>query len=313
MVCVFVCVCVCVCVRVHVIERHFRCFLFLTRPLFISVQTDVRVFHDMKAVIHTGANTTRVDTTTSSSNTTTPTINHTGVNTTVLENTQTPSTPKTSADKAVNTPDKSAQLSMSKVEYVEVAAEAPKRPLTRQEQIIQRGANQAFAFLGSTSSSGSLSPTSPKGLFSIPGEESVTESEARLTHSSPALQVTESKQPGEVLDVSEDVKESESFTMESGEKSVHAGVEMEKDSSVQVPASEQSTQEDEMALGESAADQGNSLMLPLSPGSLKVLIPGVCLCVCVCVLHVIVFHLLHAFVSLFAYCLDLSLSKVLQS
>ena len=169
------------------------------------------MFQDMDLIKSTGSNTTPITTTNSSSNTVAPLTSHRGVNTKapelIVENfdvqisfdDKAVNTPKELRDTGVNTSSsaKEMQLSMSRVECVDVAGEAaspsdmvqpaaPRRPLTMQEQIIQRGASQATAFLGSTSSCDSLSPTSPLGQPSLLENGSATEMVMEKVYSSPS-------------------------------------------------------------------------------------------------------------------------------
>ena len=169
------------------------------------------MFQDMDLIKSTGSNTTPTPTTNSSSNTAAPLTSHRGVNTKapelIVENfdiqisfdDKAVNTPKELRDTGVNTSSsaKEMQLSMSRVECVDVAGEAvspsdmvqpaaPRRPLTMQEQIIQRGASQATAFLGSTSSCDSLSPTSLVGQPSLLENGSATKTVIEKVYTSPS-------------------------------------------------------------------------------------------------------------------------------
>lgn len=162
------------------------------------------MFQSMEMIKSTGCNTTATPTANSTSNTIAPITCHRGVNTKapdlIVENfdvqisfdDKAVNTPKEHRDSAVNTSStREMQLSMSRVECVDVAGEeaqpaTPKRPLTMQEQIIQRGASQATAFLGSTSSCDSLSPTSPCAQPSLLENELATKTVTETVYSSPA-------------------------------------------------------------------------------------------------------------------------------
>ncbi|KAL8598573.1 hypothetical protein ACOMHN_051361 [Nucella lapillus] len=145
-------------------------------------QTEVGMFEKMAAIVSTGSNTVTTPVTNASTNAPTLTTAEKGIHITPTDLllTQDKATSpdcasqnKVLCDKGANTSSRESVLCMSKVECVEILGEdvqspktSPKRPLTMQEHILKKGADQAFAFLGSTSSSGSLSPTStcPKRL-----------------------------------------------------------------------------------------------------------------------------------------------------
>ncbi|XP_070194306.1 serine-rich adhesin for platelets-like isoform X4 [Littorina saxatilis] len=169
-----------------------------------ATQTDVRVFQSTDQLRSMGSNTIPSPTANSSSNTITPVTNHRGVNTKapdlVMENfdlniafdQKASNTPREFRDISVNTSSRDSQLSLSKVECVDVAGEqvegqpeSPKRPLSMQEQILQRGASQASAFLGSTSSSGSPSPTSPGGKSALQDDASMSRTVTETVYTSP--------------------------------------------------------------------------------------------------------------------------------
>ncbi|KAK7483501.1 hypothetical protein BaRGS_00025300, partial [Batillaria attramentaria] len=149
-------------------------------------QTDRQVFQGMDQIKNVGSNTIPISTANAGIMTIPNRTSNIGVNTKspnlVMENFDLQisfddkgvNTPKQFRDTSVNTSERELQLSMSRVECVDVAAsestmeeKVQAQPLTLQEQILQRGSKQASAFISSTSSSGSLSPTSPKGRSSL--------------------------------------------------------------------------------------------------------------------------------------------------
>ncbi|XP_076440255.1 uncharacterized protein LOC143279864 isoform X4 [Babylonia areolata] len=197
----------------------------------LAIQTDGQEFQKLQMIKTIGVNTTPTPTNNRSSNTLSPVTMTRGVNTKAAElitenfdidisfNDKAINTPKQFQDTGVNTHPREQQLSFTKVESVDVAGEevvlSPQRPLTMQEHIIQRGANQASAFIGSTSSSGSLSPTSPRRL---PVNESVTRTMRETVYPSPgAIHQTWTSDSSS--------QQSDLFQFEGGQVSESAGVE----------------------------------------------------------------------------------------
>ena len=167
-----------------------------------AVQTDVLVFQSLQVIRNTGSNTIPTRTANSSCNTIPATTVHRGVNTKapelVTENfdldisfdNKTMNTSKEYRDTPVNTSARELRLSLTQVECVDVPGEdvegadvALRRPLTMQEHIIQRGADQASAFLGGTSSSGSLSS---QGSASQMEDATVTRTVKETVYTSPS-------------------------------------------------------------------------------------------------------------------------------
>ncbi|KAL8581423.1 hypothetical protein ACOMHN_004308 [Nucella lapillus] len=168
-----------------------------------ATQTECQVFHSLQMIKTIGVNTTPTPTAHRASNTLTVPTASRSVNTKApqlsVENFDVDisfadkgvNTSRRFADTGVNTNTRELRLAVTKVESIDVAGEevegeggaapSPKRPLTMQEHILQRGASQASAFLGSTSSSGSLSPTSP-----LTEDASVSRTVRETVHTSPA-------------------------------------------------------------------------------------------------------------------------------